>query len=310
MGKKWDKGQALVFKAMVALGNYEFSYVLGMKGATQLTEDKNGTILKNAVANPSQAMQLIERVIRDRQAANHHRIAVFCQSVAQLKILHVYLYAKDMGELFLYDSSLSAKQRNEMVKAFLKCDKGVLLFSGAGGIGITLCPGCEVLLSVGSLPWNATDIDQAFGRVYRIGQDQPVEIIKIVARRSISAAKLKLHDDKRDRLQRAVEDEDYSHFADEDRTWRWSANMLQSCELLDRVGNYQVLPEQLGALRAHIERLKVDSAHVADPYDAASVLAPALADDAWLPPVTYPLHLMADEVMEPATPTGALVARV
>jgi SNF2 family DNA or RNA helicase len=309
-GKKWDKVQTVVFAAMVGMGNFEFHSELGMKGATALSEDKHGRILANAVAEPSQAMRLIARVIRDRQAAGHHRIAVFCQSVAQLKILFVYLYATDMGEVFLYDSSLSAKQRNEMVKAFLKCDKGVLLFSGAGGIGITLCPGCEVLLSIGSLPWNATDIDQAFGRVYRIGQDQPVEIIKVVARRSISAAKLKLHDDKRDRLQRAVEDEDYSHFADEDRTWRWSANMLKSCELLDRVGNYQVLPEQLDALRAHIERLKVDRAHVADPNDPASVLPPALADDARLPPVTYPLHLMADEVMEPATPTGALVARV
>ena len=71
------------------------------------------------------------RVIRDRQAANHHRIAVFCQSVAQLKILFVYLYATDVGEVFLYDSSLSARQRNEMVKDFLACDKGVLVHEPA-----------------------------------------------------------------------------------------------------------------------------------------------------------------------------------
>ena len=298
-GKKWDKVQTVVFAAMVMMGNYEFSCELGMKGATALSEDKTGAILRNAVAEPSQAMQIIERVIRSRQAANHHRIAVFCQSVAQLKILYVYLYAKGMGELFLYDSSLSAKQRNEMVKAFLKCDKGVLLFSGAGGIGITLCPGCEVLLFVGSLPWNATDMDQALGRVYRIGQDEPVEIIKIVARRSISAAKLKLHDDKRDRLQRAVEDLDFSHFDDEDRTWRWSANMLESCELLDKAGNYPIGDDekQAEALLAHMALLRENRAHVADPNNAVAVLPPVLARDARLPPVTYPLHLMADEVM-------------
>ena len=300
MGKKWDKGQALVFKAMVALGNYEFSYVLGMKGATALTEDKNGTILKNAVANPSQAMQLIERVIRDRQAANHHRIAVFCQSVAQLKILFVFLYAKDMGELFLYDSSLSAKQRNEMVKAFLKCEKGVLLFSGAGGVGITLCPGCEVLLSVGSLPWNATDMDQAFGRVYRIGQDKPVEIIKLVARRSITAAKLKLHDDKRDRLQRAVEDQDYSQFADGDRTWRWSANMLNGCEPLDQAGNYPVGDEQVEALLAHMALLRENPELKVAKDDETLVKPPVLASRAYMPRAAYPLHLMANETLQPA----------
>jgi len=300
MGKQWDKGQALVFAAMVALGNYEFSYVLGMHGATALTEDKNGKILAKAVADPSQAMQLIERVIRDRQAAGHHRIAVFCQSVAQLKILHVFLYAKDMGELFLYDSSLSAKQRNEMVKAFLKCDKGVLLFSGAGGIGITLCPGCEVLLSVGSLPWNATDMDQAFGRVYRIGQDKPVEIIKLVARRSITAAKLKLHDDKRDRLQRAVEDEDYSHFADGDRTWRWSANMLNGCELLDQAGNYPVGDDQVEALLAHMALLRENPELQVANDDETLVRPPVPASRAYVPRAAYPLHLMANETLQPA----------
>jgi hypothetical protein len=212
----------------------------------------------------------------------------------------VYLYAQDMGDLFLYDSSLSPKQRNEMVKAFLKCDKGVLLFSGAGGIGITLCPGCEVLLSIGSLPWNATDLDQAFGRVYRIGQNQPVEIIKFVARRSLTAAKLKLHDDKRDRLQRAVEDEDYSHFADGDRAWRWSSNMLKGCELLDRAGNYHVGEEQIEAVLAHMQRVRAGGAQVVDPSDETLVHPPVPAVRARLPPVAYPLHLMAEETLESA----------
>ena len=96
-----------------------------------------------------------------------------------------------------------------------------------------------------------------------------------------------------------MEDLDFSHFDDEDRTWRWSANMLESCELLDKAGNYPIGDDekQAEALLAHMALLRENRAHVADPNNAVAVLPPVLARDARLPPVTYPLHLMADEVM-------------
>ena len=55
-----------------------------------------------------------------------------------------------------------------------------MLLSAAGAIGTTLCPGCEVLLCVGSVPWNSTTLDQAHGRIWRIGQTRPVEIVQFV----------------------------------------------------------------------------------------------------------------------------------
>jgi len=121
-------------------------------------------------------MLLIERVIRDRQANGHERIAVFAESATQLELLRRHLEAKpEFGELFLFQSRLDEKRRAEMVNDFLRCPKGVILLTKAGGIGINLQRGCEVLLSVGSLPWNATDIQQAVGRVHRINQVRTVD---------------------------------------------------------------------------------------------------------------------------------------
>jgi len=308
---KWGDDQRAAFSAMVALGNYEFSSVLGTNGAAAFVEttEAGRKLFDRAAREPSQAMVLIARVIKSRQGgmAAHPRVAVFCQSTTQLKILHGYLYGEGVGELFLFDGSLEPKARNDMVKDFLACPKGVLLFSGAGGIGITLCPGCEVLLSVGSLPFNATELDQAFGRLHRIRQDKSVEIIQFVARRSVTAAKLSLHDDKRDRLQLVATDEDYSRFNDGDSAWRWTARILDACVPLNASGNYGALPSQRTALRAYRATAEWNATNgqppPAPPPEALELTRPpVLARVAPLPLVTYPLGLVAEETIEADSP--------
>jgi len=250
---RWNPVQKNAFSAIVELGNYEFSAVLGTHGAA--TFKKNPLHYNEAAKRPSQAMLLIERVLKDRQASGHVRIAVFAESVTQLKILRRHLEAKGVGEVFLFDGTLTETERADMVKDFLNCDKGIILLSKAGGIGITLCPGCEVMLSVGSLPWNATDVDQAFGRVHRMGQTKPVELIQFIARRSVTAAKYKLHEDKRDRLAAATVNEDYTHFDDDSSAWRWTKDMLSYVAPLDAMtGNYTVTPVYM----AEVEKYTTD----------------------------------------------------
>ncbi len=285
---QWGEEQRAAFAAIVALGNFEFSYVLGVHGAEAFKHDR--TLFARAAAEPSQTMQLIARVIQSRQCAGHERIAVFCESTTQLEILKLFLATKPVGKLFLFDGSLTAKQRGDVVKDFLKCPMGVMLFSSAGSIGITLCPGCEVLLSVGSLPWNATTIDQAFGRVYSIGQNRPVEIIQFAARRSVTLAKAQLHKDKRDRLGRAAADEDYSQFVDGDSTWRQTRRILTSCVPLDQNGNYMVPPDDLAKLRAYRQQVENCDANGLPPPPMPPGLPqrPKLARLVALPPVSYP----------------------
>ena len=180
-GKKWGKGQALVFAAMVALGNYEFSSVLGTNGARRRPPRRGGALRPSGERpEPGDAPHRARHQSTAGANGGHPRVAVFCQSTTQLKILHGYLYGEGRGRAVpVRRQPASPSSATTWSRTFLACHKGVLLFSGAGGIGITLCPGCEVLLSVGSLPWNADGLDQAFGRVHRIGQDKPVEIIQV-----------------------------------------------------------------------------------------------------------------------------------
>jgi superfamily II DNA or RNA helicase len=305
--KKWSNDQTEVFAAMVALGNYEFSPVLGLHGAAEFKKDK--TLLDLAVKEASQVMHLILRVIEDRQRHGHDRIAVFCESTTQLQILERYLEDKEVGERFLFHGQLTASKRNRMVKDFLKCVKGVLLFSSAGGVGITLCPGCEVLLSVGSLPWNATTIKQADGRVFRIKQDKEVEIVQFVARRSITASKLRLHDDKDKRLGEATANLDFSNFADGD-VWRWTKNVLDAVGPINSCGNYPVLPDVATSLRKYrkiaeawekrsqVPRAASDPPLPPKPTAPTNVPKPSLLPSQMpLPVVSWPLDLVANETL-------------
>lgn len=284
---QWGEEQRAAFSAIVALGNFEFSALLGVRGAKAFESEP--LLYAEAAASPSQTVRLITRVITSRQAVGHKRVAIFSESTTQLKILMYYLEIhKSVGSLFLFDGSLSAAQRANVVKRFLLCDKGVLLFSGAGSIGITLCPGCEVLLSVGSLPWNAATIDQAFGRIYRIGQERPVEIIQFAARRSVTFTKLGLHADKRDRLARAAADEDYSQFVDGDK-WRETVQILRACVPLDARGNYVVSDEQAFKLRQFNRMIeRCDANGVPRPTPPPDLpQPPEIADRVVLPPVSF-----------------------
>ena len=142
---QWGEEQRAAFAAIVALGNYEFSALLGMRGAKAFEEDPS--LYDEAAAAPSQTMRLIARVVASRQSAGHARVAIFCESTTQLRLLRRYLESQEhgAGALFLFDGALSAAQRAAMVRDFLECDKGVLLLSGAGSIGIPTDLAAELL---------------------------------------------------------------------------------------------------------------------------------------------------------------------
>ena len=281
---KWGEEQRKAFAAIVKMGNMEFSSVLGVHGAKAFEKDES--LYEEAAAAPSQAMRLTLRLIVSRQALGHARIAVFCESTTQLRILRLFLSGKGVGRLFLFDGSLKGHQRATMVKDFLTCEQGVLLLSSAGSLGITLCPGCEVLISIGSLPWNSATMDQACGRIYRIGQDQPVEIVQLAAARSATLIKLGLHSDKRDRLAAAAADEDFSKFVEGDNKWRQTMDILRTCVPLDARGNYQITPEDAYKLRAYKKQVEQCDANglarPAPPLDLPR--PPVLASRVELPP--------------------------
>ena len=292
------------FKATIALGHYEFNGPLGQQGADQFktTVGSNKTKtwdegkIGEAANSPSQAMRLILRLIQSRQAAGHTRVAVYCQSVAELKILHRYLedLGGPVGAMYLYIGGLSPEEKERKIKRFMASPKGVFFYSSAGGVGIDLQKGCEVLISVGSVPWTPSDLDQAYARVYRIGQTKDVEIIQLVARRGVSEVIMSLHGDKR-RLAAAAIDGDFETFSGQDLEWRAQATIMSQCVPLDSSGNYTLTDAQQTRLRryaADAAEARAGLGPAGVPSSAGLVVPPQAAvppSRMRLPPVAFPL---------------------
>ena len=126
--------------------------------------------------------------------AQGHRALVFSQWTSFLDLLEPLLQEKKIGYLRLDGST---PNRGAVVAEFQSSSgPPVLLLSlKAGGVGITLTAADHVYLM--DSWWNPAVEDQATDRAYRIGQDKPVFVYRLVARETVEEKILALQAKKR-----------------------------------------------------------------------------------------------------------------
>jgi hypothetical protein len=111
--------------------------------------------------------------------ANGESMLVFTQYTQMATLLQQHLDARGIGSLFLH-GGLPVPRREEMVDRFQAGDVPVFLLSlKAGGTGLTLTRATHVLHY--DRWWNPAVEDQATDRAYRIGQDRPVQVHRLIA---------------------------------------------------------------------------------------------------------------------------------
>ncbi|MBX5466613.1 MAG: DEAD/DEAH box helicase [Firmicutes bacterium] len=101
----------------------------------------------------------------------------------------------------VFDGGLGPRQRDALVDWFWT-EGGVLVSTEAGGQGLNLqC--CHRLVNF-DLPWNPMRIEQRIGRIHRLGQSQPVEIVNLYAEATIEEDILHLLHEKIDLFRQVV----------------------------------------------------------------------------------------------------------
>jgi SNF2 family DNA or RNA helicase len=127
---------------------------------------------------------------------NGHKALVFSQFVDHLAILRSHLEAAHISYQYL-DGQTPAKQRQQRVEAFQSGVGDVFLISlKAGGTGLNLTAADYVIHM--DPWWNPAVEDQASDRAYRMGQQRPVTIYRLVAKGTIEEQIVALHHQKRD----------------------------------------------------------------------------------------------------------------
>jgi SNF2 family DNA or RNA helicase len=121
---------------------------------------------------------------------------VFSQYVDHLSIVRTLLAEKRIAYQYL-DGSVPTKERERRVNAFQAGSGEIFLISlKAGGSGLNLTA-ADYVIHLDPW-WNPAVEDQASGRAYRMGQQRPVTIYRLVAENSIEEQIVGLHARKRD----------------------------------------------------------------------------------------------------------------
>ena len=121
------------------------------------------------------------------------KILLFSQFTSMLDILKVEL---DKLKIPYVELRGSTKNRAEPVDKFQNGEVPLFLLSlKAGGIGLNLTAADTVIHY--DQWWNPAVENQATDRAYRIGQDKPVFVYKLIASETIEEKILKLHEKKR-----------------------------------------------------------------------------------------------------------------
>ena len=126
---------------------------------------------------------------------NKHRLLVFSQFVGTLKEIEEELINQGI-EYFYIDGSVKSMDRMEICKKFNSREKQVVLISlKAGGTGLNLT-GADVVIHYDPW-WNIAVENQASDRAHRIGQENYVQVVKLVTEGTIEEKILKIQENKR-----------------------------------------------------------------------------------------------------------------
>ncbi|MGL4799607.1 MAG: DEAD/DEAH box helicase, partial [Cellulosilyticaceae bacterium] len=144
-----------------------------------------------------QAMELIEESV-----AGGHKVLVFSQFTTMLDKLGEKLQSEGIPYHILTGST-KVEKRMAMVESFGEDEVPIFLISlKAGGTGLNLTA-ADVVIHYDPW-WNVSSEQQATDRVYRIGQNKPVQVFKLITKDSIEEKIMALQQQKRELAQSIV----------------------------------------------------------------------------------------------------------
>ncbi len=153
-------------------------------------------------AGSSGKLQLLEELLEDSFSSGH-RVLVFSAFTSMLEIIRANQRALGR-EPFYIDGQVMAEDRLSQVQRFNDGEGELFLISlRSGGTGLNLT-GADTVIHYDPW-WNPAVEEQATDRAYRIGQENVVQVFKLITRQSIEEKIFHLQQQKRDLMDAVVQ---------------------------------------------------------------------------------------------------------
>lgn len=161
-------------------------------------------VVMNEYNGGSGKLEALVEILQDT-IEEGHKILLFSQFTSVLKNIRERLMAEGISFSYL-DGSISSEKRMSLVKDFNEGETSVFLISlKAGGTGLNLTS-ADVVIHFDPW-WNPAVEEQATDRAHRIGQENVVEVIKIIAKGTIEEKILSLQEEKKKLISALMGDE-------------------------------------------------------------------------------------------------------
>lgn len=176
-----------------------FAAPVVLKGLTLLRECCCHPLLLDSTTNVEGVQDSCKldalMLLVDDLFASGHKILIFSNYTSMLQLIRQELKKSSEYEANLFYLDGKTQQRNLLVEQFEAAEAGIFLISiKAGGIGLNLTSAQDVIIY--DPWWNPFVEQQAIDRAYRIGQQQSVNVYKLVAANTIEERILDMQKDK------------------------------------------------------------------------------------------------------------------
>ncbi|RJX24927.1 MAG: helicase [Dethiobacter sp.] len=190
-------------RAEIKLYGFEKNRLKILAGLTRLRQIccHPALFIENFKGESGKLIQL--REVLQEAVSGGHRILLFSQFTGMLQLIKKMI-EKDGYSYFYLDGSVKSGERLQMVKDFNSGQGNIFLISlKAGGTGLNLTGADTVILY--DLWWNPAVEDQAAGRAHRIGQQNMVQVIKLLAKGTIEEKIYELQQKKKELIDRVIQ---------------------------------------------------------------------------------------------------------
>jgi hypothetical protein len=143
----------------------------------------NSTFLFDKETNHSPKLEEFREIIRELAIEEDRKVVVFSEYERM-----TWLAGEELGKLGIGFVSLHggvpSRKRGELIEKFRRDPEcRVFLSTDAGGVGLNLQAASAVVNF--EPPWNPARLEQRIGRVHRMGQSRPVQVIHLLTTGSI-----------------------------------------------------------------------------------------------------------------------------
>ena len=198
-----------------SLSEEERRRLLLMLGQMRMLADSTFVIDQNLENRHDTKVAELMNILDDALNGGTAKIVIFSEWERMARLVAMELDARGIRYEYLH-GSVPAQKRSELIDRFTnESDCRIFLSTDAGSTGLNL-QSASILINL-DLPWNPAILEQRIGRIYRIGQEMPIQVMNLVSKDSIEESMIDRLRFKRSMFEGALDGGDDTIFLSDDR---------------------------------------------------------------------------------------------